>query len=553
MILDTMRPNRLKLIICLFLTLSTISVFWQVRNHDFLNYDDELYITENRHVQAGLTWEGTTWAFTTFHASNWHPLTWLSHMLDFQIYGLSPAGHHLTNLLFHIANTLLLFFVLNRMTGALWRSAFVAALFALHPLHVESVAWVAERKDVLSTFFWMLTMWAYIRYAERPGIKTYLLVFLFFAFGLMSKPMLVTLPFVLLLMDYWPLGRLRLHSLSTSKQSNLRVQETPLFRLVWEKAPLFALTAVSSVVTFYAQQAGGSVAALDKLPLNARIANGLVAYISYMGKMIWPSQLAVFYPHEDMVAVWQAAGAGLLLACISILAICVARRFQYLAVGWLWYLGTLVPVIGIIQVGEQAMADRYTYVPFIGLFIIIAWGVADLAARWRYRRSILSIFTGVLCLVLMIGTWLQVRHWQNSVTLFEHALDVTTNNFVAHYNLGEALEDNGRLEEAIGHFHKALQIKPNNAKAYYGIGTVYGKLGNYQEALSALKQAIFLKPDYAEAYTNLGAVYGGMNLYSKAVWALKEAVRLNPDDKVAQQNLKIAYEIIRKQGIGIGD
>ncbi|MBW2645343.1 MAG: tetratricopeptide repeat protein [Deltaproteobacteria bacterium] len=546
-----MRPNRSKLIVCLLLVLATISVFWQVRNHDFVNYDDHKYVTDNRHVQAGLTWEGTTWAFTTFHASNWHPLTWLSHMLDCQIYGLNAGGHHLTNLLFHLTNTLLLFLILNRMTGALWRSAFVAAIFALHPLHVESVAWVAERKDVLSTFFWMLTMWAYIRYAERPGGKTYLLVVLFFALGLMAKPMLVTLPFVLLLMDYWPLGRLRLGQ--SNKDRWLNIKETPAIRLIWEKVPLFALTAVSSVVTFYAQQAGGSVAALDKLPLNARIANGLVSYVSYTGKMIWPSQLAVFYPHEDMVALWQAAGAGLLLACISILVICVARRFQSLAVGWLWYLGTLVPVIGIIQVGEQAMADRYTYVPLIGLFIMIAWGVGDLAARWHYRRIILSTFTGILLLVLMTGTWLQIRHWQNSITLFEHALDVTTNNFVAHYNLGEALEDNGRLEEAIGHFHKALQIKPNNAKAYYSIGTVYGKLGNYKKALSVLKQAIFLKPDYAEAYTNLGAVYGGMNLYSKAVWALKEAVRLNPDDKVAQQNLKIAYEIIKKQKIGIGD
>ncbi len=567
-----MRANRLKLVICLLLIVATIAVFWQVYNHDFVNYDDNLYVTENRHVQAGLTWEGIIWAFTTTHASNWHPLTWLSHMLDCQLFGLNAGGHHLTNLLFHIANTLLLFLVFNRMTGAIWRSAFVAALFALHPLHVESVAWVAERKDVLSTFFWMLTMWAYARYAERPGIKIYLLVFLFFALGLMAKPMLVTLPFVLLLMDYWPLGRLQLGQ--SIKESTLKIQALPILRLVWEKVPLFVLTAVSSVVTYCAQQAGGSVESL--LPFQMRVGNALAAYINYIGKTIWPLHLAVFYPHVRVVPIWLA---GLLLMCISFFVIRVGRRSPYLSVGWLWYLGTLVPVIGLVQVGGQAMADRYTYVPIIGLFTIIVWGVAELVAKWRCQKFVLSISVGVVLLGLAMGTWLQLTHWHNSVTLFKHTLDVTPNNYLAHNNLGVALSEQGRIEEAmkqyrkvveinpnyamayynlglalgqqgrfeetIGYFVKALQIKPNYAEAYYNMGVSLGKMGNYPEELKAYKRAINVKPDYAEAYCNLGAAYAGMGLYSEAIWAFKEAIQLNPGNRVAQHNLKIVYEKIK--------
>jgi hypothetical protein len=544
-----MRPNRLKLIICLFLIVATTSVFWQVGSHDFVNYDDNQYITENQHVQAGLTWKGIAWAFTTTHASNWHPLTWMSHMLDCQLFGLKSAGHHFTSVLFHVANTLLLFLILNRMTGALWRSAFVAALFALHPLHVESVAWVSERKDVLSTFFWMLTMWAYIRYAERRGLKTYFLVLLFFALGLMSKPMLVTLPFVLLLMDYWPLGRLRLHSLSTPKQSNLRIRETPLFPLVWEKVPLFALTAVSSVVTFYAQL--GPIASLDKLPIDVRVTNALVSYVSYMGKMIWPQRLAVFYPHAGMPPMWQVILACLLLVGITVFAIRTARRSPYLPTGWLWYLGTLVPVIGIVQVGAQSMADRYTYIPLIGLFIIVSWGTADLVKRWRYQRHILSISGGVVLLALAIGTWSQARHWQNSVTLFTNALDVTSNNYLAHYNLGKAYGELGRFQEEFKEYQETIRINPRFARAHYNIGVLFGKMGNYSEELKAYERAIRLQPDYAKAYSNLGVVYAEKGLYAKAIRAFKEAVRLNPDDRVAQQNLRMAYEKVKEQNPSI--
>ena len=544
-----MRPYRVQLMVCLFLIMATLVVYWQVRNHEFVNFDDSEYITENRYAQAGLTWKGIIWAFTTTHASNWHPLTWLSHMLDCEFYGLNAGWHHVTNLLFHIVNTLLLFLILNRITGAFWQSAFVAALFALHPLRVESVAWVAERKDVLSTFFWMLTMWAYIRYVERTGIKTYFLVLLFFALGLMAKPMLVTLPFVLLLLDYWPLGRLQL--CQSNKDRWLNIRETTAIHLIWEKIPLFALTAVSCVVTFYAQL--GPIASLDKLTVDVRVTNALVSYVSYIGKMIWPLKLAVFYPHPGMLPMWRAAGAGLLLVCISVLVIRAGRRTPYLAVGWLWYLGTLVPVIGFVQVGVQSMADRYTYVPLIGLFIMIAWGFADLVARWRYQRLALATCTGVVLLVFSICAWSQVGHWQNSITLFQHTLGVTKNNYLAHYNLGKAYGEIGRFKEEFEAYQEAIRINPCFARAHYNIGVLFGRMGNYREELQAYNKAIYLKPDHAKAHCNLGVAYAQMGHYSKAISVFKEALRLSPNDKMAQQNLKMAYDKIKDGKKGLGE
>ena len=541
-----MRPNRLKLIICLLLVVATVLVFLQVKNHGFVNYDDHKYVTDNHHVRAGLTWEGVKWAFTTTHASNWHPLTWLSHMLDCELYGLNAGWHHVTNLLFHIVNTLLLFLILNRMTGALWRSAFVAALFALHPLHVESVSWVAERKDVLSTFFWMLTVWAYIRYVERTGIKTYLLVLLFFALGLMAKPMLVTLPFVLLLLDYWPLGRLRLGQ--SHQDSALRVQETPVIHLIWEKVPLFVLTAISSVVTFYAQQAGGGMQSLEVLPFQIRFASTIVAYIGYIGKMLWPTHLAVFYPHAGMPPTWQTLGAGLLLTCISVLVIWTASRSPYLAVGWLWYLGTLMPVIGLVQVGGQAMADRYTYVPLIGLFIIIAWGVAEFAARWRFKREILVTCTAAVFLALAIGTWSQGRYWQNSITLFEQALDVTTSNHVAHSNLGLALADQGRHEEAVSHFVEAVRIKPEFVEAHNNLGVVLAGQGKHEEAVSHFVEAVRISPYNVEVRYNLGLALAGLGRFKKAITQLSEAVAISPHDSEAHKNLSQAYWLVGDKG-----
>ena len=539
-----MKPHRLDVILCLLLIVVTFSVFFQVRNHNFLNYDDTSYVTENSHVQAGLTRKGIAWAFTTTHASNWHPLTWLSHMLDCMLFGLRPGMHHLSNLLFHIANIVLLFLILKRMTGALWRSVFVVAMFALHPLHVESVVWVAERKDLLCTLFWLLTMWAYIRYSERPRFITYSWILLFFILGLMSKPMIVTLPFVLLLMDYWPLKRLQVNR--WNKEHSQKTQKMPVSRLIWEKIPLFILTAISSIMTLHAQSKGGSVASLDAITLKVRIINALVSYIGYIGKMAWPHRLAVFYPHKQVMPMWKPIGAGLLLVCISVLVIQARRKSPYLSVGWLWYLGTLVPVIGIVQVGAQSMADRYTYLPLIGLFIIIAWGINDLVPRWRYKTLLLALFISAMLLTSVIYTWLQIGYWQNSISLFKHTLDVTDRNFVAHYNLGKALEDDGRFEEALNHFSSALQIKPNYVEAQYNLGVIFGRMGDHHRELKAYMRAIQIKPDYAKAYANLGAVCAEMGLYSKAIWALKEALRLNPDDRVTQRNLTMVYEKIRK-------
>jgi tetratricopeptide (TPR) repeat protein len=575
----------LKLLIALFLIVAIVAVFWQVRTHEFLKYDDQVYVTDNPAVKAGLTLKGVVWAFTTMHGANWHPLTWLSHMLDCQLYGLKPGGHHLTSLVFHIASTLLLFLVLRQMTGALWRSGFVAALFAFHPLHVESVAWAAERKDVLSTFFWMLTMWAYVRYVKRPGLNRYLLVLLWFVLGLLSKPMLVTLPFVLLLVDYWPLGRVQFgewsghHRSNTHKSKDTGDQRSIALRLVLEKAPFFVLAGVSSFLTFLAQQKAGAVASSEIRPFSMRIANALVSYVSYIGKMIWPHRLAVFYPYPEVLPLWQVAGAALLLGCVSFLVILAARRRAYLMVGWLWYLGTLVPVIGLVQVGEQAMADRYTYVPLIGLFIIIAMGVPDILSGWRHRRIVMAIPAGLLLSILMIVTWLQLRYWQNGVTLFEHSLEVTANNSLiqnglgallvqqgkdqeamshfaealrinpnsveAHYNLGVVLSDQGKTQEAMTHFTEALRINPNSVEAHYNLGVTLAQQGKTQEAIAHFTKALQIKPDYADAHNNLGLALADQGKTQEAAGHYTEALRIDPNNAYAHNNLGL---ILAQQG-----
>jgi hypothetical protein len=436
----------------------------------FISFDNSnVFIINN--VQAGVTPESITWAFTATRASNWHPLTWLSHILDFQLFGLNAGWHHLINVLFHIANTLLLFFVLRGMTGALWRSGFVAALFALHPLHVESVAWVSERKDVLSTFFWILTMWGYAGYVRRPGIKRYLLVLLLFALGLMAKPMLVTLPFVLLLLDYWPLGRLQPGSSLNGSRSE---QRSLGLKLILEKIPLFFLSAGSSVATFMVQKSGGAVASLDSMPLSARVANALVSYVSYLGKMFWPYHLAVPYPLRAELPGWHVAGSSALLLAITLLALRAVRRRPYLAVGWLWYLGTLVPVIGLVHIGSQAMADRYTYVPLVGIFVVIAWGISELAAGWRYRKIGLTALGSVVLAILMVTSWHQVGYWKSSVTLLERSISVNPNNPVASMNLGHALIAGGKLEQGIDQFSEALGSIHKDRKAPGGQGKSHG-------------------------------------------------------------------------------
>ncbi|MBW1896674.1 MAG: glycosyltransferase family 39 protein, partial [Deltaproteobacteria bacterium] len=458
-----MNNRRLKVAVLIGLTLLTFLVFWQVTSHEFVIFDDEVYVTQNDEVQKGLSWDGVAWAFTTTHANFWHPLTWLSHMLDCRLFGLNPAGHHLTSLLLHIANTLLLFLVFHRMTGALWPSAFVAALFACHPLHVESVAWVSERKDVLSTLFWMLTLGAYVRYVEHPRGRAYLLAVVFFSLGLMAKPMLVTLPFVLLLLDYWPLDRLDFGQQSHrpgDQAGHPGYPKSSFFHLLLEKVPFLVLSAVSCIVAYTAQAHGGAIKSSGVFSIDVRIANALISYVSYLEKTFWPHHLAVFYPHPGTWPVWQIAGAGLLLVSISALVLLGMRKKPYLTLGWFWYLGTLVPVIGLVQVGIHAMADRYTYVPLIGVFIMIAWGLQDIAKRWRPQRVVLGLSAAAVICAFTISSARQLNHWQNSSTLFQHALNVTEDNYGAHNNLGLALAQRGKLDEAIDHYLRALEIKP---------------------------------------------------------------------------------------------
>ena len=534
---------------CIWLILITavLLVYWQVGDHEFINYDDNAYITDNAQVQKGLTSKGIIWAFTTSHTGNWHPLTWISHMLDCELYGLNPKGHHLTNVLFHMANAILLFVVLRWMTGAIWRSGLVAALFALHPLHVESVAWAAERKDVLSTFFWMLTMVAYVHYVNRPGGKRYLLVLITFSLGLMAKPMLVTLPFVLLLLDYWPLNRFNPRAVPGSVEDqplgfrSSGDDKSPILKAVMEKTPLFLMSLFSCVVTVMAQQEAGAISTLEIVPFKLRIANGLVSVVAYMGKMIWPQDLAVFYPHPvSDLQIWKPVVAGLFLLILSTVALWVAQRCRYVLVGWLWYLGTLVPVIGLVQVGEQAMADRYTYVPLIGLFIVVVWGFADLVKGWRSRRWVVSVSAAVMVLALMAGSWLQVAHWKNSVRLFKHALDATSNNYVAHYTLGNALALQGNLTGSVSHYNKALQIHPNFAEAHNNLGNALALQGNLTGAISHYNKALQINPDHAEAHRNLAVGLDRQGRHQEAIQHYAEVLRISPHDAQSHNNLGVA-------------
>ena len=530
-------------IICLLLVVATFAVYWQVLDNDFVAYDDDVYVTENIHVNKGVTFDGLTWAFTSSHSSNWHPLTWISHMIDCQSYGLNPRGHHLTSLLFHVANTLLLLLILVRMTGALWQSSFVAALFALHPLHVESVAWVAERKDVLSTFFMMLTLWAYILYVKKGNIRRYLLVVLFFVLGLMSKPMLVTLPFILLMLDFWPLGRLcHIHETRNVITGQHTDERLGILRLLWEKVPFFALAVASSVVTFIVQERSGAVKLLETYSIQTRIINAFVAYIEYIVNMIWPVELAVLYPHPgNSLLLWKGVVAGLALVLITILVIRKARKIPYLAVGWLWYVVTLIPVIGIVQVGAQAMADRYTYITLIGLFIIIAWGAKDLLSRWLYRKICLGTLAAIVLPVLIILTWKQVQYWENSNTLFKHTLKHTSNNYVIYNNQGIVLREQGRTEEAIKHYLQALRSNPGYALAHNNLSNAYYELGMHKEAIGSYKQAIRINPDYAAAHLNLGNAYYESGMHKEAIDAFKHVIRINPDDADAHNYLGVAY------------
>ncbi len=528
-------------LICLLLALTTVAVYWQVHHNEFIRFDDHLYIVDNQHVKSGLTWQGLAWAFTSTHAYNWHPLTWISHMLDSEFHGSAPGGHHFTNVIFHAANAILLFLVIRRLTGALWPSAFVAAVFALHPLHVESVAWASERKDVLSTFFWFLTTWAYARYVARPVLVRYLLIILFFALGLLAKQMLVTLPFVLLLLDYWPLKRftLKAGSLSGSPPAAASVS---IQRCILEKLPLFVLSVVASVVVFLAQEGTVVMKSLIEHPLSSRLANALAAYVTYIGKMFWPAHLAIFYPHlGGKLLAWQVTAAVLLLTAITALVIWKCWRYPYLAVGWFWYLGTLVPVIGLVQVGNQALADRYTYIPLTGLFIIVAWGIPDLLARLRYRKLIFSLSAALLLSILAVLTRGQVTHWRNDATVLKHATQAVRNNWWAQHAFARILHGEGNLDQAIDYYIKSLQSEPRNSFALNNLGLALVEKREFDKAVVCFTKALKLRPDRFEVHMHLGAALAEKGEPNKAIAQLKQALQINPDAYRVHHNLGVLF------------
>jgi tetratricopeptide (TPR) repeat protein len=524
--------RRQEIIICLFLIASSLVVYEQIINHEFINYDDGLYVTENPHVQAGFTWESIKWALTTFHAGNWHPLTWFSHMLDCELYGLNPMGHHWTNLQFHIANTLLLFFILQQMTGAFWKSAFVAALFALHPLHVESVAWVTERKDVLSTFFGFLVIITYYRYVKKPDIAGYMLIFLSLSLGLMAKPMLVTMPFVLLLLDLWPLKRLNLSlNQPDGRTSNLM----PLIR---EKIPLIILATISIILTFFAQQSRGAVQPLELIPINYRIANALIAYSGYFIKTIWPHNMSVFYPHLGVnQPMWEVVSSALFLIGACLLAIKASKKYPYMLVGLLWYIITLIPVIGLIQVGSQSMADRYTYIPLIGIFIILSWGGSDFLKSQKHRNCVLYLSALIIISAFTFMSFNQVKHWKNSITLFENSITVTDGNWLAHNNLGAALFDKEKIDESIFHFKEVLKIKPVYFSALYNLGRSFQEKSDLDKAAYYYKNALRIKPDYEEAHNNLANLLFAQGMLDEAASHYYLILGINPDNADVHNNL----------------
>jgi Tfp pilus assembly protein PilF len=520
----------------------TLAVFLQVRHFGFVTLDDPLYVSENAHVASGLTTETVRWAFATTESANWHPLTWLSHALDVELFGLDPGAHHVSSVVLHILNTLVLFWLLCRMMSAVWPSAFVAALFAIHPLHVESVAWVAERKDVLSTLFWLLTMWAYLAYVQRPGARRYGAVVMLFALGLMAKPMLVTLPFALLLLDFWPLGRVGGLKPSPPAARRRNPKEGPasagptgstsarFWPLVGEKLPLFALAAAASVVAFVAQRQAGAVSQLEYLAVPVRIASALTSYAQYLSKTFWPVNLSGFYPHTRDVAGAQVVIAVLVLAAVTIAALKLARRSPSVVIGWFWFLGTLVPVIGLVQVGLQAMADRYTYVPLIGLFVAVTWLALDVARARAVGRRVLPVLAVVIVALLAVRARAQVQQWRDSTTFWTAAATAAfaVTDYQAHLGIGRVLSDQGRTVEAYDHFLKAAQLQPDSAAAQYMLGATALRLGRADEAIGALTRAVELQPSLAEARHSLAFVLAQQGRRPEAIAHYQEAVRLQP-------------------------
>ncbi len=517
----------------------TIIVYLPVVNHEFVHYDDDVYVTENHNVQSPINWQKIQWAFTTGYASNWHPVTWLSHMADCMLFGLKPAGHHIVNLLLHVLNSVILFLLINKIAKAFYPALVIALLFAMHPLHVESVAWAAERKDVLSGLFGLVTLLLYCKYVIERRKFWYFLALGAFAIGLMAKPMLVTLPLLFMLLDYWPLERWEMGN-------GVKADAKTVAKSVIEKGPFFVLIVASSLVTFYVQQTGGAVSSIESVGLLLRIENAAIAYVSYIAKMFVPIKLAVFYPHPGSVNVAKAMLAMALLAAVTIACFKFGKKKKYLLVGWLWYQIVLVPVIGLVQIGAQSMADRYSYLSLIGLFIVIVFAIADLV---KTKSKSVKITTGAITVVVLVllslGTTVQLSYWQNSFTLFQRALDVTENNYVMHNNVANVLSRQNKYQEAASHLQKSLKIKPELASAYTNLGNNLVKIGRFDEAIKFHKKAVLLENDNAAAHYNLAVALTKKQLNYDAIKAYEKAIELGFIKKVdAFNNLGGQYAII---------
>ncbi len=578
--------QKYSILVVLMLVILTLSVYWPVQNYEFINFDDPVYIIQNGYVQAGITLDGLRWAFSTKFFGLWNPLVWLSFMLDFQLFRFNAGGYHWTNVILHFFNTILLFFLFRNLTGAIWRSAFVAALFAIHPINVESVAWIAERKNVLSTFFWMLTMLFYVRYVRQPNWKRYMPVFICFALGLMSKSMLVTLPFVLLLIDYWPLNRTPINIQNeTENRSVLKAGNEKLSFLILEKVPLFILSAVSIWIMFHSPQSASAprlVRTLDDSILIHRISNVIFSYVMYLKKLFWPMDLSISYLYLH-IPVWQIILSTIIMIIITIYVCKYFQKYPYLPVGWFWYLGTMLPVIGLVQIGEHTMADRYAYVTFIGLFIAIAWGVEQIASKNTLLKKTFMGAAVVTIVILSVVAYNQVKLWSNTRTLFENALKKDPNNYVASAIIGQEMANNGENEKALYYYDKALKLKPeflamyNNkglvllrmgkraeaikvlekatqldefsASTYYNIGLFYLEDNNLDESIAYSLKAIKVKPNYTEAYNHLGVAFVKKGKIQEGISQFEKALHINPYYKSAQRNLQIAREMKRKSEV----
>ncbi|MFC1853121.1 tetratricopeptide repeat protein [candidate division CSSED10-310 bacterium] len=557
----------------LILALFTLSIYAQVRHHSFISYDDPSYVHDNPHINSGLSIDNIHWAFTNAHACNWHPITWISHMIDVHFFGLDAGWQHMVNVIFHVGSTILLFWMFNRITGQFYQSSFIAALFALHPLHVESVAWISERKDVLSTFFLMLVLWSYVQYVKKPSITKYLNCLIFYILGLFSKPMLVTVPFLMMLLDYWPLQRQQSGSTSPSTDTS---QITSLLHFIREKIPFLALAIIISVVTLHVQQKL-AIQSFRILPISTRIAHAIVTYVTYIEKMLYPENLVVYYPYPRAIVAWQVVGSFVLLLILFIIALRIHRNYPYIIVGLLWYCGTLIPVIGIIQVGSQAMADRYTYVPLIGLFIIIAWGATDIAKKLSFNKFIIPLLALMTLSILSMKTWHQIKLWQNDFSLFTHALNVTENNHIAHEIIGNVFYKRGKYKVAIDHYSQSLKIAPYYTKArnnlagafletgriseaieqlymlletaprastHFNLGNAFVKKGDLRKAASHYLQATRIDPNLTIAYLNLGIAYSSFGEDDQALLFFEEALRIDPDHRQAQ---KLKQDLIMRR------